>query len=411
MPINQNIFRMNRKQFLQGSLLGAAGLGTAGMQKVMGNSPAVAQVPDDIKITDVKTYIHKKALFVKVETNLGVSGWGEGDHDNTAVVSKAIHKVGKPIVLGENPFESEYLWHQILYKGEDLGLSGLSTGALAGIDNALWDLKGRILQMPVHQLLGGCKVEKIKVYGSFGIGDRNRKTPVEAAATAMDFVSKGYNTIKLRMQIRVLNRNPEPDDTEQYVKAVRDAIGDDKILFVDFNNGYTPGKAIELIKRLYEKYNVLLVEEPVHYHDRDGLRQCVEASPIRIAAGEHEFNRWDFKELITKGKADVVNLDVIKGGGISEMKKAAVLAQAFEKEVMFHNARPTLATAATLQLVATIFNPARVQEYGGERKSMGLGPLFMNKFRFEDGYLYVPKTPGIGLEVNEKEMKKFLVKS
>ncbi|MGB5820382.1 MAG: mandelate racemase/muconate lactonizing enzyme family protein [Saonia sp.] len=402
---------MNRKQFLRGSLMGAAGLGAFGTGKVFANENSVDQTVTDVKIKDIKTYIHKKALFVKIETDAGISGWGEGDHDNTAVVAKAIHKIGKPIVLNQDPFESEYLWHQILYKGEDLGLSGLSTGALAGIDNALWDLKGKLLGVPTYKLLGGCNVEKIKVYGSFGIGEgKKRKTPAQAAEIASDFVARGYDTVKLRMQLRVLNRNPDPDFTEEYVKAVRNAVGDNIHLFVDFNNGYTPGKAVDLIKRLREKYNVVLVEEPVHYHDYDGLRQCVEASSVRIAAGEHEFNRWDFKDLITRGMADVVNLDVIKGGGISEMKKASVLAQTFEREVMFHNARPTLATAATLQLVSTIFNPARIQEWGGERREMGLWPLFENRFTFKDGYIFVPKTSGVGLEVNEKEMEKLLVK-
>lgn len=401
---------MNRAQFIKGSLFGSLSLGALGTSNLVAQNHRLKTESSGIKVTDVKIYIHKKALFVKIETDAGISGWGEGDHDNTAVVAKAIEKLAKPIVLGQDPFESEYIWHQILYQGEDLGLSGLSTGALAGVDNALWDLKGKILGVPTYKLLGGCNVEKIKVYGSFGIGEGVKRMSSDMAAhTAADFVSKGYDTVKLRMQLRVLNRNPEPDPTEEYVKAVRKAIGDNISLFVDFNNGYTPGKAIELIKKLEEKYNVVLVEEPVHYHDYEGLRQCVMASSIRIAAGEHEFNRWDFKDLITKGMADVINLDVIKGGGISEMKKASVLAQTFEREVMFHNARPTLGTAATLQLVATIFNPARIQEWGGEREEMGLWPLFEHRFRFENGYLFVPDSPGIGLAVNEKEMKRFLV--
>ena len=292
---------MDRQQFLKGSLLGAAGLATFVPKKMFATDRAENMALSDVRITAVKTYIHKKALFVKIETDAGVSGWGEGDHDNTYVVAKAVNELAKPILLNENPFESEFLWHQILYKGEDLGLSGLIMGALAGIDNALWDIKGKLLGVPVYKLLGGCKAEKIKVYGSFGIGEgKNRKTPREAAAIASDFVAKGYDTVKVRMQIRVLNRNPEPDFTESYYSAVRNAIGDDINLFADFNNGYTPGKAVDLIKKLHEKYNVLLVEEPVHYHDYDGLRQCVEASPIRIAAGEHAFNRWDFKELIIR---------------------------------------------------------------------------------------------------------------
>jgi L-alanine-DL-glutamate epimerase-like enolase superfamily enzyme len=402
---------MNRKDFLKGSVLGPLGLATTGSDGFGQKNRLLKTEKESVKITDVKTYWHQKALFVKIETDAGLSGWGEADHDNIEVLIKTIHTVFKAQVVGQNPFESEYIWHQALYKGEDLGLSGVSTGAISGIDNALWDLKGKLLGVPVYQLLGGCNVKKIKVYGSFGIGDGAIKlTPDQAAKTAADLAALGHDTVKMRMQIRVLNRNPEPDVTESYFKAVRQAIGDKIELFADFNSGYTPGKAIEMIKRLYEKFNIAIAEEPVHYRDYDGLRQCVEASPIRIGAGEHDFNRFDIKELITRGMADVINLDVIKGGGISEMKKAAILAQAFDREVMFHNARPTLACAATLQLVASIFNPAHTQEYGGAREKDKLWPLFKNKFEFEKGYLTVPQTPGLGLEVNEKEMEKLLVK-
>ncbi len=212
------------------------------------------------------------------------------------------------------------------------------------------------------------------------------------------------------MQIRTLGRNPDPDPTEAYVKAVRQAIGDEATLFVDFNNGYTAGKAVSLILKIYEKYNVQIVEEPVSYKDYDGLRQCVEASPIRIAAGEHDFNRWEVRDLIMLGKADVVNLDVIKGGGISEMRKAAILAQSFEREVMLHNARPTLAAAASLHLIGSIFNAARIQEHGGERPEMGLWELFENRIKYENGHLFLPQTEGLGLEVIEKAMEKYEIK-
>jgi L-alanine-DL-glutamate epimerase-like enolase superfamily enzyme len=399
---------MNRQEFLRtGSFLG---LGLCLANRAVAQPPAEKKkAASGVKITGVKTYVHPTACFVEIETDAGVSGWGEGDHDHIPIVAKAIREVGAKYLIGEDPFDSEYLWNHIFYLGEDLGTNGLATGALAGIDNALWDLKGRLLNQPVHHLLGSNKADKIKVYGSFGRGERNKiKTPDECARIAADFIAKGYDTVKLRMQIRIQNRNPEPDTTESYVKAVRQAIGDTATLFVDFNNGYTPGKAVEMILRIYEKYNVQIVEEPVSYKDYEGLRQCVEASPVRIAAGEHEFNRYEVRDLITQGKADVINLDLIKGGGISEMKKAAILVQAFEREVMCHNARPTLATAATIQLAASIYNAARIQEHGGERPELKQWECFQNRFKFENGYLYLPEGPGLGLEVNEKEMTKYL---
>ena len=407
---------MKRKEFLKTTTLGALAtpfLGFAStksgedLEKIHTLSEVPSTIKDVVKITDVKIYRVPRALYVKVETDAGISGWGEGDHDNTEVITKIIKELIRPKALGKDPFDSEAIWHDVLYSGEDLGLSGALTGALAGFDNASWDLKGKLLNIPVYKLLGGAGMEKMKVYGSFGV-DNGGKSIAKAQTTAQEFLDKGYDTFKVRMQIRTKGRNPENDLTEKYVKAVREVIGDENTLFVDFNNGYTAGKAVEMIQRLYEKYNIALVEEPVHYHDYVALAEVVQQSPIRIAAGEHQFNRWDFKNLIIQGNADVLNLDVIKGGGISEMKKAAILCQTFEREVMVHNARPTLCTAASLHLVASIFNPARVQEYGGPRLNMGLQKFFKNYFKVEQNYIYIPQEPGLGLIPDEKALAEFL---
>ena len=407
---------MKRKEFLKTTVFGVLatpflGFASTKSGEDLEKTHTLIEVPntikDVVKITDVKIYRVPRALYVKVETDAGISGWGEGDHDNKEVISAILKNLIKPKALGKDPFDSEAIWHDVLYSGEDLGLSGALTGALAGFDNALWDLKGKLLNMPVYKLLGGAGMEKMKVYGSFGV-DNGGKSIAKAQATAQEFLDKGYDTFKVRMQIRTKGRNPESDLTEKYVKAVREVIGDENTLFVDFNNGYTAGKAVEMIQRLYEKYNIALVEEPVHYHDYVALAEVVQQSPIRIAAGEHQFNRWGFKNLIIQGNADVLNLDVIKGGGISEMKKAAILCQAFEREIMVHNARPTLCTAASLHLVASIFNPARVQEYGGPRLNMGLQRFFKNYFKVEQNYIYIPQEPGLGLIPDEKALAEFL---
>ncbi|NBC58084.1 MAG: hypothetical protein GVY05_07360 [Bacteroidetes bacterium] len=408
---------MKRKDFLNRAALGV--IATPFMSSAISNTidartgknisfkNQLKSIEDVVKISEVKVYRVPRAIFIKVETDAGVSGWGEAGHDNPTVVSEIFRTYIKSMAVGKDPFQSEALWHNIVYFCEDLGLSGVLMSALAGLDNALWDLKGKLLKMPVYKLLGGAGMEKMKVYGSFGV-DNGRKSTKKAQNSAEEFLDNGYDTFKLRMQIRTRKRNPENDLTEDYVKAVRQVIGDDNTLFVDFNYGYTAGKAVDMIKRLYEKYNVALVEEPVHYHDYKALAEVVQQSPIRIAAGEHQFNRWDFKNLIIQGNADVLNLDVIKGGGISEMKKAAALCQAFEREVMVHNARPTLATAASLHFIASIFNPARVQEYGGPRPNMGLQKFFKNYFKVEQNYIHIPQEPGLGLIPDEKALAEFL---
>ncbi|MFA7289217.1 MAG: mandelate racemase/muconate lactonizing enzyme family protein, partial [Melioribacteraceae bacterium] len=260
----------------------------------------------------------------------------------------------------------------------------------------------------VHKLAGGNGLTKVRVYGSFGRtgGPNGIRTPEEMGKIAADFVNQGYKTIKARMQIRQLNIDPDPDPTYETIKAVRKAIGDDIELFVDFNNGYTPSRAITIAKKLIEHFNVAAIEEPVSYLNYQGLNQVVEALDIPIFAGEHEFNRWQIRDLVTIGNADFINADLIKAGGFSECRKMAFIAHAFDKYIMTHNTRPTLATAASLQLCASIPNAARVQEYAGQRVDLDLSHLFEGYFDFKDGYLLIPQIPGLGLNVIEEAMEK-----
>ncbi|MEO1051885.1 MAG: mandelate racemase/muconate lactonizing enzyme family protein [Bacteroidota bacterium] len=405
---------MDRKSFLRYSALGALGatIPLSGNGKPNNNpsSSFSTKSPYGIKITDVKGYYFKKAHFVKIETNEGISGWGESDGANKKFANLYIQKGLKKYVIGRDPFDSEGIWHEAYLKGMESGIAGIHPGTLSGIDNALWDLKGKILNMPAHKLLGGNGLNKIQVYGSYGRDQKGRyETPKEMAARAAKFVDQGYKAVKARMQIRQENVNPYPDDIYDCVKEIRAAIGDNIRLMIDFNNGYTPAQATVMAKRLYHDFNIAALEEPVFQQDYSGLRQVVDALDIPVMAGEHEYNKWMMKDLITIANVDVINADVIKCGGITDCRKTATIAHAFGKQIMVHNAKPTLATAASLQLLASIPNGARFQEYAGKRLDQGYGQLFElfdDYFEFEDGFLKVPEKPGLGLTVNEKAMDK-----
>lgn len=395
---------MNRSYFLRSVTTLSGGL-LVGKQAFPANE--TGKLKGQIKITDVKTYVFDKATFVKIETDAGISGWGEADHDYPKLVLSVIEEICKKEVIGRDPFDSEHIWTRMYFVGEDAGFSGLLPGSIAGVDNALWDLKGKLLNLPVHKISGGSGIDKVRVYGSFGRGSgKSQKKADEMAKIAADYVQQGYKTVKARMQIRQLNVDPDPDDTFEVIKMVRQAIGDDIELFVDFNNGYTPAKAISLSLKLYEQLNVAAIEEPVSMQNYPGLRQVVDALPIPVMAGEHEFNKWQIKDLITIGNPDFINLDLIKSAGFTDCRKSAAIAHVFDKYIMTHNTRPTLATAASLQLIASIPNAARVQEYAGQRIEMGLSDLFENAIEFTNGYLSVPKIPGLGLIINEAQMEK-----
>ncbi|MEO1021688.1 MAG: mandelate racemase/muconate lactonizing enzyme family protein [Bacteroidota bacterium] len=363
-----------------------------------------------VKITALKYYEFKKAGFVKIETDSGVSGWGEVDGSNRKLAGYYIAKNLDQYVVGKDPFHSEGIWQEAYLKGIESGIGGLHPGSLSGIDSALWDLKGKLLGVPVHRLLGGNGKDKIQVYGSYGRNKDGRyQTPKEMAARAARFVEDGYRGVKARMQIRQENVNPYPDDIFDIVKEVRAAIGDSIKLFIDFNNGYTPAEATVMGRKLYEHFNIAALEEPVFQQDYTGLRQVVDALDIPVMAGEHEYNKWMMKDLITIANVDIVNADVIKCGGITDCRKTAAMCHAFGKQVMVHNAKPTLASAASLQLLGSIPNAGRFQEYAGERRDEGYAPLFdlfENKLEFEDGYLKIPQEPGLGLIPIEKQMEK-----
>lgn len=360
-----------------------------------------------VKITAVKPYVFRNAVYVKVETDAGVNGWGEGDHERPDLIGKFVSDVFAPLLKGHDPFDSEHLWTEMFFEGFENGSTGLNPGAVAGVDNALWDLKGKLLKLPVSKLLGGNKVEKVAVYGSYGRRKKGGyKTPDEMAAEGLQFVEQGYKTIKARMQLYDRERNPPFSFTYDCIRAVRKAVGDTVDLFVDFNNGYTAGKAIELGLRLYEHCNIKVVEEPVSSMNYPDLRQVVEALPCEVNAGEHEYNKWQFRDLIVTGNPDCLNLDLIKCGGLSECRKIAAMAHAFDKEVMVHNTRPTLATAASLNLIGSIANAAAVQEFSGLRPELDQTALFTESLRFSDGFLYIPTGDGLGLPVNEAEMEK-----
>lgn len=398
--------KTTRSQFLTSSLVLAAGLVSPAV--VRSQQPRPELMRGEVRISNLRTYVFKNATFVKIETDAGASGWGEADHDYPTLTSAVINEICKKEVLGKDPFDSEYLWQQMFFKGEDAGTTGLLPGAIAGVDNALWDLKGKLLNLPVHKVAGSFGGGQIRVYGSLARGDKSktRRGPQQMAKLAAEIVGQGYKTIKVRMQIRQLNVDPDFDDTFEVVKAVRKAVGDSIEIFVDYNNGYTPAKAIDLTKKLVEHLNIAAIEEPVSYHNYAGLSAVVEAIDIPVMAGEHEFNKWQMRDLITIGQADFINADVIKCGGFSECRKVAALAHAFDRYIMTHNTRPTLATATSLQLTASIPNAARVQEYAGERPEMGLGGLFENHIDFKDGYITIPTEPGLGLAVNETEMER-----
>jgi len=407
----------SRRDFLRKSaLLGLASAAPASVAAMPGSgiSPELAgSVKGQTKITEAHSYRidrgYDRILIIKITTDAGLSGYGECSPNNTWTLETLFHNGVKQKLIGRDPHNIEAIWDDIFWENHDLGSGGALTYLLAGIDLALWDLLGKSLGVPVYKLLGGKHRDRIPVYAGFGI--KNGRVPVEdAVARAVKLAERGFRTIKLRVQIRENNLNPNPDPTLRYARAIRKALPDNVDFFVDPNEGYTAQWAINVGRILKEELGMTYFEAPCPEENHRDTRAVTEALDLIILAGEKTYNRWMLLDLITEGNPDVVNPDIIKSGGITELNKMATIAQVFHKSLAPHNTKPTLGTAAAVHLCCSISNFGPFIEFIDTDLMPTITGLFENQVEFRDGMLHLPEGPGLGLVIKEELLEKLATK-
>ncbi|MGF1544447.1 MAG: mandelate racemase/muconate lactonizing enzyme family protein [Parvularculaceae bacterium] len=392
---------IDRRRLITGAA--AAGVGLVGVG-VCRAQETRAPAGSDLVIDEIKTYVMDDAIFVRVRANSGEIGWGECDAGSHQVMEAFIHSEHARRALGRDPFDTEPIWDEMFYRSHDFGPGGALSNSIAGIDIAIWDLKGRILDAPIHKLLGGEYRSSQPVYGSYGTGRWEKLTKKEAVAQAVKFVKRGFRTVKCRMQIREDHLNPTNDRTLEYVDAIEREIGSDAELFVDINNGYTAARAIEVGRVLQDKYGHRFYEEPCSDQNHVETAEVVRALDLGVLAGEKEYTIWQLDELIRYANPDYLNSDVIKAGGITIMDKIATLAQARQKPMILHNTRPTISTAASLQLVASMPTVGPFFEFPDVDRFPEQIGVVKNYLDYADGEIRVPQGPGLGMEIDEEKV-------
>lgn len=354
-----------------------------------------------MKITSLTTFaVPPRWLFLKIETDEGVVGWGEPVLEGRAAsVAAAVEELADYLV-GKDPRQIEDHW-TVLYRSGFYRGGGVHMSALAGIDQALWDIKGKALGVPVHELLGGPVRDRIKVYSWIG-GDR----PAETAAAAREAVGRGFSAVKMNgpEELQYLDTRDKVEKVVANVAAVREAVGPDVGIGVDFHGRVHRPMARVLLEAL-EPYHLMFVEEPVLSEHVDGIADVLRASSTPIALGERLYSRWDFKDVITSGVVDVIQPDLSHAGGITEVRKIAAMAEAYDIAVAPHCPLGPIALAACLQLDAVAYN-AVIQE-----QSLGIHYNTSNDlldyvvdpsvFAYADGSVEIPRGPGLGIEVDE----------
>lgn len=358
-----------------------------------------------MKITKLTTFIvPPRWCFLKVETDEGIVGWGE------PVVEGRAHSVAAAVdeladyLIGKDPRNIEDHW-TVLYRGGFYRGGAIHMSALAGIDQALWDIKGKSLGVPVYDLLGGKVRDRIRVYSWIG-GDR----PGETAAQAKERAARGFTAIKMNAseELQYVDAFDKVDKVLANVAAIREAVGPHFGIGVDFHGRVHKPMAKVLFKEL-EPYRLMFIEEPVLSEHADSLKEFAGLANIPIALGERLYSRWDFKQILQEGYVDILQPDPSHAGGITETRKIANMAEAYDVAIALHCPLGPIALAVNLQIDANCYNAFIQEQSLGIHYNQGNDLLDYVKnpevFDYADGHVKIPSGPGLGIEVNEEYVK------
>jgi L-alanine-DL-glutamate epimerase-like enolase superfamily enzyme len=347
------------------------------------------------------------SLFVIVRTDQGVSGYGEVSPMNVRALASFVDAALKPLIVGQNALDYDRVWERMFFRTYKLGPAGAQPEAMSGIDLALWDILGKVTGQSVSQLMGGRRRDRVRLYASIGGGAES--TPKEMAQRAAEAVGQGFTMVKMRMDWTARRADVNPAHDWAILVETRKAIGDKTELGFDVNNGFTVPTAIRFGRRAQDELGLMHYEEPVAQYDYAGLAQVVAALDVPVAAGEHEYTRWQFRDLIEQANVDIVQPDIVKCAGLTEGIKIAALASTYNRLLVPHMTQPTIGTAANLHYTACFARDERAQEYNISRQREVLDRVIRPSLVQKDGYLPVPDGPGLGLEVDEGELRKLRV--
>lgn len=355
-----------------------------------------------MKITQVNTYfVRPRWGFVEIITDEGLTGWGEAVLEGHAKAVLACVQEMKDYLIGADPARIEDIW-SVLYRAGFYRGGGVMMSAISGIDQALWDIKGKVFGVPVYQLLGGACHDKMKVYSWIG-GDR----PSDVGAAAKEKMDLGFKAIKMNAteELQMIDSYDKVDAVLERVGAIRDACGKYFGIAIDFHGRVHKPMAKVLAKKL-EEFDPMFIEEPVLCENMESFKEIAAACNIPIATGERLFSKYDFKRLLSVGGVDIIQPDLSHAGGITEVKKIAAMAEAYDVALAPHCPLGPIALAACLNVDAISYNAVIQEQSIGIHYNVGKSVMdyVHNKedFEFVDGFVNFPKLPGLGVEVNKE---------
>ncbi|MEW5978083.1 MAG: galactonate dehydratase [Acidobacteriota bacterium] len=391
----------SRRDVIKGAagLIGLAVTGTAAPPRSAEAAPTAvpqsqttgrAKAREIIKITKIETFLVKpRWLFMKVHTNAGITGLGEPITEGRALTCAQAVKEIEPYLIGKDPRAVAHHW-QAIYRHAFYRGGPILTSALSGIDQALWDIKGKALGVPIYELLGGPTRQRIRVYAHARTVEEMKQRRAEG------FTAFKTGPAKKR-PARIVENKAFVDNVAQEFASLRAAVGPEADIGIDFHGAISPQTAKLLIKVL-EPYQPMFVEEPVNCQNVEAMADIARGTHLPIATGERIFTKWGFREILEKGAATILQPDLCHAGGITEVRLIAGMAEAYYAALAPHNPLGPISLAAGLQIAASI--PNFVCQ---EQVSLGEGYL-KAPFKVREGYVDLPTGPGLGIELDEEAL-------
>ena len=355
-----------------------------------------------MKIREVNTFtVRPRWGFVEIVTDEGISGWGEPVLEGHCRTVLACVEEMRDYLIGKDPTRIEDIWNTLYRAGFYRG-GGVMMSAIAGIDQALWDIKGRHCGVPVYELQGGACRDKMKVYSWVG-GDR----PRDVGRAALERKEAGFSAVKMNAtdELQMIDSYDKIDAVLERVAAIRESCGRYFGIAIDFHGRVHKPMAKILAKKL-EEFDPMFIEEPVLCEQMEYFPEIAAACNIPIATGERLYSRYDFKRLLKIGGVDIVQPDLSHAGGITEVRKIAAMAEAFDVALAPHCPLGPIALSACLNVDACSYNAVIQEQSMGIHYNVGKSVLdyVLNPedFKFTDGYVELPRRAGLGVEINRE---------
>ena len=345
-----------------------------------------------------------RSAWVRIWTDAGVYGLGEASpmvHGNASL--EIVASAFTPMLLGADPLETRVLQDRLFHQHIKLGPEGAYTGALAAVDLALWDLKGKALGQPVWKLLGGAWRRELPFYAS--IGGNGERTVDEVCRVVEHRLELGPVQVKIRFDADKTSRDVDLAGDIAKARAVRTLVGDGFPLAFDSNNGYSVQGAIR-VGRALEELGYVWFEEPVQHYHVESFAKVADALDIAVSAGEQEYTLQGIQRLIEAG-VDIVQPDIVKTGGFTGLGDMAALARAYGVDLVPHQTQPSIGHTANLHFVASLTHSHYPAEYNGPYGVQDV--VFRTPVRPVRGKFVLSDAPGLGLEIDESELQKRMI--